>query len=357
MELDGATRTASPPSPSGEHDDDDGFYWNLGFVEPIRSPTSLLRHRFPSKVGGRPAWLDPVHIPTSALLCPTTQHTLQFLLQLYAPLEDAPHAFHRTVYVFISPRGAQLHQPGHVVALRTQLPRANSLYPPHPPTEPLPPPLTAELHDAALRCDPWQAVHYEQHPPGERGGAPAMPAPTKVVTLLPERMLDVREEILEDEEQEGHVDDNDHAMVEDDVEDEDGVSAAAMDSVEANLSPEQRHFAEFATRVAPDPDQVVRYCFQRGAGPLTPHLHPPPPLSIPPCSSCQGPRRFEFQVMPQLISVLGMDATDPDAPDFGTVAVYSCEASCSVDGYVQEWVWVQPPDQEQAAVEQPRMRS
>lgn len=346
MELDGATCRASPPSPS---DDEDELYWNLGFVEPVTDSSTLLRHRFPSKVGGRPAWLDPVHIPTSALLCPTTQHTLQFLLQLYAPLEDTPHAFHRTVYLFISPRGGQLDHPGHAVALRTQLPRDNVWYPPHPPSERLPPSLDAALHDAALRCDPWQAVHHER----PQAAPPNVPAPTKVLTLLPERMLDVREEVLDDEEEEQHA--FMEGVADGDDDNEDGVSAAAMDSVEVMLSPEQRHFAEFATRVAPDPDQVVRYCFQPGAAPLTPLLQPPPPTTIPPCSSCGAPRRFEFQVMPQLISVLGIDASDPNALDFGTIAVYSCQASCTGTGYVQEWVWVQPPDQ--GPVEQPYVRT
>eukprot|EP00955_Chlamydomonas_euryale_P097344 365069-Chlamydomonas_euryale.AAC.19 len=31
-----------------------GTQWMLGFVEEPEAPTSLLRHRFPSKVGGRP---------------------------------------------------------------------------------------------------------------------------------------------------------------------------------------------------------------------------------------------------------------------------------------------------------------
>ena len=57
--------------------------WNLGFVEPPRRPTDVLRHRFPSKVGGRPAWLDPLHLPTAEqLACRATGKQLQFLLQV-----------------------------------------------------------------------------------------------------------------------------------------------------------------------------------------------------------------------------------------------------------------------------------
>jgi pre-rRNA-processing protein TSR4 len=57
--------------------------WLLGFVEPPRKRTDLLRHRFPSKVGGRPAWLDPLYLPTEEqLTCRVTGKPLDFLLQV-----------------------------------------------------------------------------------------------------------------------------------------------------------------------------------------------------------------------------------------------------------------------------------
>ena len=58
---------------------------------------------------------------------------LRFLLQVYAPINDDPRAFHRAVYVFISPRGSALGAPGTVRAFRSQLPRANAYYPFEPP--------------------------------------------------------------------------------------------------------------------------------------------------------------------------------------------------------------------------------
>lgn len=70
-----------------EGDDDggggDGCEWLLGFVEPPRKRGDLLRHRFPSKVGGRPAWLDPLHLPTAEqLACSVSGKPLDFLLQV-----------------------------------------------------------------------------------------------------------------------------------------------------------------------------------------------------------------------------------------------------------------------------------
>lgn len=68
----------------------------------------------------------------------------------------------------------------------------------------------------------------------------------------------------------------------------------------------------------------------------------PPPPPLPPLP----PR-------PQLIVHLGVPADDPQAPDWGTIAVYCCSASCSAgvattagaaadeSAYLQEFVWVQ----------------
>lgn len=73
---------ASPHDSDSEEEEFVGE-WNLGFVEPPQKPTDLLRHRFPSKVGGRPAWLDPLHLPTpDQLTCKATGKQLQFLLQV-----------------------------------------------------------------------------------------------------------------------------------------------------------------------------------------------------------------------------------------------------------------------------------
>lgn len=102
--------------------------WLLGFVEEAE-PAALLRHRFPSKAGGRPvrasflgfdlsssvrmsrlqatptvlplmachtaaqAWLNPVHLPTAEqLTCNITSKPLDFLLQA-SSADDEPLAW------------------------------------------------------------------------------------------------------------------------------------------------------------------------------------------------------------------------------------------------------------------------
>lgn len=69
--------------PDSDAESEDACEWLLGFVEPPRRRTDLLRHRFPSKVGGRPAWLDPLHLPTEEqLTCRVTGKPLDYLLQV-----------------------------------------------------------------------------------------------------------------------------------------------------------------------------------------------------------------------------------------------------------------------------------
>lgn len=78
-----AERAADPAVGMESDDEQEVGEWNLGFVEPPRRATDLLRHRFPSKVGGRPAWLDPLHLPTAdQFTCRATCRPLQFLLQV-----------------------------------------------------------------------------------------------------------------------------------------------------------------------------------------------------------------------------------------------------------------------------------
>lgn len=86
----------------------------LGFAE--EQDRWLLTNRFfPSKIGGKPAWLDLQNIPDSKdLLCDYCEEPCVFLCQVYASAEGVTHAFHRTVFVFICKNGkcCSLNQAG-----------------------------------------------------------------------------------------------------------------------------------------------------------------------------------------------------------------------------------------------------
>lgn len=72
----------------------------LGFAE--EAPAWRLRsEQFPSKVGGRPAWLGAAGLPgPGALACALCGRPLAFLLQVCAPLPDRDDAFHRALFLF-----------------------------------------------------------------------------------------------------------------------------------------------------------------------------------------------------------------------------------------------------------------
>eukprot|EP00617_Octactis_speculum_P026173 CAMPEP_0185751028 /NCGR_PEP_ID=MMETSP1174-20130828/9780_1 /TAXON_ID=35687 /ORGANISM="Dictyocha speculum, Strain CCMP1381" /LENGTH=327 /DNA_ID=CAMNT_0028427811 /DNA_START=27 /DNA_END=1010 /DNA_ORIENTATION=- len=111
----------------------------------------------------------------------------------------------------------------------------------------------------------------------------------------------------------------------------------------------------FQGRVQRCPSQGVRY--EWGGRPLWSSKEPPPAASNPPNCPCGAPRLFEMQLMPHLLFALrvddhfnhthdspkdcGMNSRHASRPrdllreeshaamDWGTVAVYSCEASCA----------------------------
>lgn len=134
-------------------------------------------------------------------------------------------------------------------------------------------------------------------------------------------------------------------------------------------------FLRFKSRTESKPDQVVRYGRAEGATPTQPlwvstwfqpasaplpqrqvdaqgkPVGPPPrPVApsnaendnaIPPCACCGGARRFEFQVLPQLLFYLG--AQKAGGLDFANLVVYSCEKSCGdgTQAYFEEFTWIQ----------------
>ena len=104
----------------------------LGFVEESQDPEEdFSSHNFPSKVGGKPVWLDPVGLPApDQLLCNECHKPCIFLLQVYAPHTDDPATYHRSLYVFMC-RDPACSKPGSAKSfrvLRCQLPKRNPYY-------------------------------------------------------------------------------------------------------------------------------------------------------------------------------------------------------------------------------------
>ena len=107
----------------------------LGFIEKADDPSHLTSSFFPSKLGGKPAWLDLLNIPSLVeLSCGHCMKPLTFLLQVYAPLSDRNNdsAFHRTIFLFMC-RDPNCHQHKNNLTkcfkvLRCQLSEVNDFY-------------------------------------------------------------------------------------------------------------------------------------------------------------------------------------------------------------------------------------
>ena len=77
---------------------------DLGFLEAIGTSDEwqLESRFFPSKLGGKPSWLDLKDLPpTSQIECPTCNTPRSFLCQIYANIDDFTACFHRTLFVFM----------------------------------------------------------------------------------------------------------------------------------------------------------------------------------------------------------------------------------------------------------------
>ena len=347
-----------------DDEDEDEDDVSLGFaVERSDEPLWLLRNRFPSKLGGRPAWLDPVQLPLeSQLCCAASGKPLRFLLQVYAPINEDPRAFHRMVSVFISPRGSLLGERGAVRAFRCQLPRANDYYGHEPADDDEPPtPLPTALAAIAMR----RCARLADDDDAERGYR------EHELVVEPEPTA---EEAAEEASKGGDAQAEQvkrlHAAYKAKMAAAGGggeggegkeVSAEAAEAAsEPDLSafgpPDEElgDFTQFTARLARGPEQCLRYTYAEDAAPLwASRRRRPPDGAVPRCERCGGRRRFEFQVMPQAIHYLGVDSLEKEAPDWATIAVYTCAASCaptpdlaSADGVLRD-----PPDNDRDAAE------
>jgi pre-rRNA-processing protein TSR4 len=284
---------------------------------------------------------------------------MRFLLQVYAPDEDAgERAFHRAVFLFVSPAGDRLArgERGAARAFRCQLPRRNRYYgfDPAGEAEVVPRPLEGAELELALERDPWAVARREAAIAGGGGGggsseeATGGPEPFREMELVVEPEpeddgSDVMEEVARVQKEAAAAGaaagaaaagagagggpaprppttaaaaaeaaassgvgratvarllaDYERRAREEGALDDDELPPSLVDELERALGRERAAFASFQARVARAPSQVLRYCFSEGASPLWPSAScVPGPGDVPPCSRCGGPRRFEFQV-------------------------------------------------------------
>jgi len=241
--------------------------------------------------------------------------------------------------VFASSSGGETHGPRGCRAFRGQLPRENAYYA----WDPLPEgmlgrELSREEMDARrARCDRWDVSASECE--AELRAPP---------TTYPEYEL-----VVETEERD-EMDESEAMKYVNGMGGED-MTADDVEEIEAEVvNKDMEQLATFHVMLKNDPDQVLRYCPEPGAQPVWPSVtHAPNTDVIPCCERCGAPRKFEFQILPTIISQLGVDAESDYALDFGSIAVYTCTRSCApvpcdelnrrTGAYAEEYVVVHPP--------------
>ncbi|CAL6279473.1 unnamed protein product [Bathycoccus prasinos] len=373
-------------SSSSDDDTNDDLEWDLGFLEAREDATALHAIYFPSKVGGDPQWLDPSVNPKQMHEANATKRRMDFLLQIYAANDDTEedslnttNAFHRTIYVFTSVDGDKVFEKGKVRAVRSQLARANEFYG----TTPAPRRGVRESDD--LRVEEMirefemkkRAIETKVKMTLSGGNGSEskeeeeeMKTKTKNEnenTVYPEFEIVVEPESDADEascssmDSEGVVADTnddddkktsnantnkkkmfqsigDEAITETDLKE---IASGVIDS-------DAQRLATFSVKLAKFPDQVLRYCPAQNAKAMWPSKSlAPDDRNIPDCPRCRGKRRFEFQILPTIVSFIvpkeSVELNDSSL-DFGSIAVYTCSKSCALEGeYAEEYVLVHPP--------------
>ncbi|RLN35849.1 Programmed cell death protein 2, C-terminal domain containing protein, expressed [Panicum miliaceum] len=304
----------------------------LAFLREPDGTDERQRHRFPDKAGGAPAWLDPVDLPTGeARLCGFCGEPLRFALQVYAPLppaqgeadEGAAH-YHRALFVFMCPAMAcplrdQREQRAaaaggsrrrSVRVFRCQLPEDSAFY--YRPADAEEPGEVARCTGVEAAplcgwCGTWGAdracgtcaaaagfcseKHLERHRLrcGRGGGGGDDDADAPSASAWPEcAMYAVDEKPLASEAEDSSTSARGHGG------DDDADIAAWMDAFE-EADEDTACWASFQARVSPEPEQLLRYSVAAGGAPA--------------CPRCGGARRYELQLMPQLLHYLGVEAS------------------------------------------------
>ena len=324
----------------------------------LRRGGSRVRARppvFPRKLGGRPAWLDPVDVPTAKQLKCLYTANPRFLLSSTLPwTTNPPRSTARSTSS--SARTAATSTDRRRARLPLAAPRENPFYPDEPaePGGPL-----QELTDE-------QQAAYDVRETGGR-------IPTDVGSVVrrpkmfPEFELAVEPESWKTKTAgvrrqagssgKGNSPPRTRTRCPRSFAGRADVSERELRELERMQDKDQVQLSQFHLRLRRgDPTQVVRYCFDEGAKPLWPSVTHAPVAdekTVPPCPRCGAARRFEFQVLPQIINHLEVDSELASAVDFGAIAVYTCSESCAPPAeakeegvsaaYAEEIVLVHPP--------------
>lgn len=336
---------------------------DLGFVETCES-WELSSRFFPSKVGGKPAWLDLKNIPgKSDLECEYCNDVCVFLCQIYAPYEENAYAFHRTIYIFVCKNTdcCRPNQNGNFKVFRSQLSRTNMFYPSEPPVEQKDWRTDIDVSQwtktccicgiaAPSHCGKCKVVNYccRAHQVYDWKNGHKNTCGTEANNdknfLFPEYEIVIESDDVtkdntaqDDFKNEQKEMEKYNAMIQND-------KAGSLQHEDINddlleiVNEKDEVFVEFRMKIDNYPDQILRY--DRGGKVLYISQHNQI-IDVPKCPECNGNRQFEFQIMPQLLNFLGLKDF-VKCLDWGILAVFTCKQSCTSNGkYLREYIWKQ----------------
>ncbi|KAJ2614433.1 hypothetical protein H4S08_001713 [Coemansia sp. RSA 1365] len=364
----------------------------LGYTEPVDE--ELAGDLFPSKVGGKPRWLDPT-CPLSAdqVLCDECAKPMPMLIQLSAPEDEPAEAFHRMIYVFACRNGAchKTEVKRCMRVMRAQLSEKNAIYreqvcgdsagagsnddiewvlAEH--VKPAPLCVVCGLlgNKACSRChtrrycsrshqmEDWNTGHNVECPSEKAPENDSVDNERRLQHLLyPECVIVSEEEPLCGKDDEDGDCDEESSNSGEGVEQESTAEALTktgedLDDLEIDVD---EAFMAFQKRVQRSPDQIIRYARSPDSNEVDKPLfvsnadQPRIDTDISRCEQCGASRQFEFQIMPQMLNHLLLDTADPASIDWGTLLVYSCPKNCTDGGqnqagalaYAPEVVWRQ----------------
>ncbi|KAM9978795.1 hypothetical protein ACTFIY_012555 [Dictyostelium cf. discoideum] len=404
----------------------------LGFTEQDFDKSQLTSNYFPTKVGGKPAWLDLSNIPKKEeLICEKCSKQVSFLMQIYAPIDEKEESFHRMIHIFCckDPRCR------YYIAIRTQLPQINDFYPIDADERKY----DQDYNDiyknqlqytknrqntceycgcfAKSNCSGCKKVHYcgkehqqldwqlghseqckllkDNNDDDDDNNNSDKKLPRKRASEFLFKELDIiteNQELKEfpptndnnnnnndndnnnnnndDDDDDEYDDDND----EDDIDLDENGNAIYKNEIGKELVPtnggggetvtgdadaiskfedyvsetgKKAEFNEetftkikdksliyFKRVIEKDQDQILRYSKHSNYPILWVSDTDQAPSQIPTCSNCGSNRKFEFQILPQLLYFLGMDSSlenNSSDIDFGILSIYTCESSCKIN--------------------------
>ncbi|KAN0047510.1 hypothetical protein ACTA71_001892 [Dictyostelium dimigraforme] len=410
----------------------------LGFTEQDFDKSQLTSNYFPTKVGGKPAWLDLGNIPKKEeLVCEKCSKQMSFLIQIYAPFDEKEDCFHRMIHIFCckDPRC------GYYVAIRTQLPQVNEFYPidaderkydeDYKTIYKNQPEYNKNRQNTCEYCGcfaksncsgckkvhycskehqqlDWQLGHSEQckilkeingdiednenvnkklprkrvseflykefdvitesqelkdfPPPTTTATATTTTTTTSADNTTPDSIdklkIDSDDEYEDDNDEDDiDLDENGNAIYKNEIgkelipanggetitNDPEAISKledyANETGKKAEINEEtfskikDKSLIYFKRIVAKDQSQILRYSKDSNYPILWVSDTDQPPSPIPSCSNCGSNRKFEFQILPQLLYFLDMDSSlsnNSSDIDFGILSIYTCESSCQI---------------------------